>query len=148
MKICLAASAGGHLKEILQLKPLYNKHSHYFITMKRADSKALSTTEKVYFLDCPSRNPIKFIINVFQSFDVLRKENPDLVISTGADVSLATCCFAKMLGKKVIYIESFCRPLKPSITGRLVYPIADLFLYQWKEVGAHYPKGKYAGSIF
>ena len=79
---------------------------------------------------------------------ILIKEKPDVVISTGADCALATCYLAKLFGKKVIYIESFCRPTRPSITGKLVYIIADLFIYQWEEVGKYYPKGKFGGSIF
>ena len=147
-KICLVASTGGHLKEILNLAPLYRKHNHYFVTLKRPDGIDLAKREKVFFVTCPSRNPLKFIANFFQSLSVLAKQRPDIVISTGADTALTTCWLAKLFGAKVIYIESFCRPSKPSITGKMVYPIADLFIYQWKEVGQYYPKGKYGGSIF
>jgi UDP-N-acetylglucosamine:LPS N-acetylglucosamine transferase len=148
VKICIAASAGGHLKEIIQLKRIYAKKEHYFVTLKRPDGESLITNEKVFFVECPARNPIKFIINFLQSLKIFLKENPDIIISTGADTALATCYIAKIFRKKIIYIESFCRPSRPSITGRLIYPIADLFLYQWKEVGKYYPGGKYAGSIF
>jgi len=148
MKVCLIASAGGHLKEILQLKKWYANKEHYFVTFKREDGKSLAKKEKTYFVKCPARNPLKFVLNFFQSFKILIKERPDVIISTGADAALATCYLAKLFGKKVIYIESFCRPSKPSITGKLVYPIADLFIYQWKEVGKNYPKGKFGGSIF
>ncbi len=147
-KICLAASTGGHLKEILQLKRFYKKHAYYFLTIKRPDGIDLSKREKVYFAKCPSRNPLNFIFNCFQSLFVLLKENPDVIISTGADVALATCYFGKLFGKKIIYIESFCRPIKPSVTGKLVYPIADVFIYQWKDLEKFYPKGEFGGSIF
>ena len=148
MKICLIASAGGHLKEILQLEKWYSHQDRYFVTFAREDGLSLSKKEKVHFVTCPARNPLKFIFNFFQSLKILIKERPDVVISTGADAALATCYLAKIFGKKLIYIESFCRPSKPSITGKLIYPIADLFIYQWKEVGENYPKGKFGGSIF
>ncbi|MCX6800739.1 MAG: hypothetical protein NTZ73_00960 [Candidatus Diapherotrites archaeon] len=148
VKICLVASAGGHLKEILQLKKYYSKKKHYFVTFKRADGVSLAKKEAVHFVECPSRKPAKFLLNFSQSLKIFLKEKPDIIISTGADAALATCWIAKTFGKKVIYIESFCRPTKPSVTGKLVYPIADLFIYQWKEVGKNYPKGKYGGSIF
>jgi beta-1,4-N-acetylglucosaminyltransferase len=147
-KICLTASAGGHLKEIIQLKPFYKQHEHYFVTLAREDGKSLANKEKTYFVECPSRNPLRFALNFFQSLKILLKEKPDIVISTGADTALATCYLAKLFGKKIIYIESFCRPSKPSITGKMVYPIADLFIYQWKEIEQFYPKGKFGGSIF
>jgi beta-1,4-N-acetylglucosaminyltransferase len=147
-KICLVASAGGHLKEIVQLKKFYSKYEHYFVTLAREDGKSLARKEKTYFVECPARNPLRFALNFVQSFKILLKEKPDIVISTGADTALATCYLAKLFGKKIIYIESFCRPSRPSITGKMVYPIANLFIYQWEEVGQYYPKGKFGGSIF
>jgi UDP-N-acetylglucosamine:LPS N-acetylglucosamine transferase len=147
-KICIAASAGGHLKEILQLAPFYNKYDHYFVTLNRPDGTDLAKREKVFFVECPARNPIKLLKNFTQSYSIFIKQKPDIVISTGADTALVTCYLAKLFGKKVIYIESYCRPTKPSITGQLVYPIADLFIYQWKEMEKYYPKGVLGGSIF
>ena len=35
-----------------------------------------------------------------------------------------------------------------SLTGRLVYPFADLFLVQWESLLELYPKAKYVGGIF
>ncbi len=147
-KICLTASAGGHLKEIIQLEKFYKKYEHYFVTLAREDGKSLAKKEKTYFVRCPSRNPINLVINFFQSLKIFLKEKPDIIISTGADTTVCTIFIAKLFGKKIIYIESFCRPTKPSITGKLVYPIADLFIYQWKEMEKYYPKGKFGGSIF
>ncbi|WP_191976308.1 hypothetical protein [Limosilactobacillus reuteri] len=50
--------------------------------------------------------------------------------------------------KKVIYIESFARITTPSLTGKILYHFADLFIVQWKELLKVYPKAKYFGGIF
>ncbi len=148
MKICLSCSAGGHLAEMLQLQPLYKKFDHFFITFEREDSKSLKEKEKVFFVERPGRNPIKTIYSAVQSLKILLKEKPGLIIATGADVTVPVCFLGKLLGKKIIFIESFCRPLRPGVSGRLVYRIADLFIYQWKGLAKYYPKGKYGGFIF
>jgi UDP-N-acetylglucosamine:LPS N-acetylglucosamine transferase len=148
MKLCLACSAGGHLSEMMQLEEFYRKHKHFFLTFRRADSASLAKKERVYFVACPRRNPVKFLLNFFQSLFVFLREKPDVVISTGADVAVSMCYIARLFGRKVIYIESFCRPYKPSVSGRLVYPIANLFIVQWKAVQKFYPKAIYGGSIF
>ena len=88
------------------------------------------------------------IADFFRALKILMREKPDAVIATGADVTVPVCYAAKLLGKKVIFSESFCRPYSASISGRLVYPIADLFIIQWKELGKFYPKAVYGGSIF
>lgn len=148
MKLCLACSAGGHLDEMLQLEPLYKNYGHFFITFSRQDSESALKNEKVYFIPRPARNPFTTIADFFRALKILLKEKPDAVIATGADVTVPICYAAKLLGKKVIFSESFCRPYSPSISGRLVYPIADLFIIQWKDLAKFYPKAVYGGSIF
>ncbi|HLC79232.1 MAG TPA: PssD/Cps14F family polysaccharide biosynthesis glycosyltransferase [archaeon] len=148
LKICLACSAGGHLSEMLQLEDFYKKYPHFFITFERADTQSLAKSKKVFFAPLPGRNPVASVQCFLQSFDIIRKENPDVVISTGADIGLLACAAGKILGKKVVFIESFCRPLEPGVSGKIAYRFADLFIYQWRELEKFYPKGIFGGSIF
>lgn len=148
IKICLACSAGGHLSELRQLHPFYEKSGHFFVTFCRPDSENLAKTNRVFFVERPARNPIKAVQAFVQSWKILRRENPDLVLSTGADAAIPICLLAKLLGKKVVFVESFCRTKEPSWSGRIAYWFADLFIYQWKELERFYPKGKFGGSIF
>lgn len=148
MRLCLASSAGGHLQEMLQLEPFFKKFDYFFVTFRRKDTESLGAKHLVFFVERPARNPFSTLKCVWQSLQILLREKPDAVIATGADVSVPICFLAKLAGKKVVFIESFCRPVKPGISGRLVYPIADLFIYQWKELEKFYPRGKFGGSIF
>jgi len=148
MKLCIACSAGGHLSEVKQLEEYYKKHNHFFITFKRFDSIELNKTNKVYFVVDPKRNLFSFIHNFIQSFFILLKEKPDAVISTGAGVALPTLLIAKLMGKKTVFIESFCRINSGSFSGKIAYRFAGLFLVQWKENLKFFPKAKYAGAVF
>ena len=78
----------------------------------------------------------------------MKAEKPDFIITTGALIAFPFCVFAKMRSVKVIYIESFARVNNQSLTGKLVYPLADLFLVQWESLLKLYPKAKYVGGIF
>lgn len=148
MKICLACSGGGHLSELMQLEDFYKKRQHYFVTFERPNSLDLAKQDKVYFVERPARNPIRFLINFIQSLKIFLKEKPGVVLSTGADAAIASCLIAKVFGRKVIFIESFCRVKTPSLSGRIMYRVADLFLVQWKENLKFFPKAKYAGGVF
>ena len=55
---------------------------------------------------------------------------------------------AKILGSKIIYIETFANITTKTITGKLVYKFADLFIVQWKSMLELYPNAKYGGWIF
>ena len=95
-----------------------------------------------------NRNIKNLIKNTFVALRVLRKEKPDLVISSGAAVAVPFFYIAKLMGKKLIYIEVFDRIDKPTLTGKLVYPIVDEFIVQWDEMKKVYPKAINLGSIF
>ncbi len=147
MKICLAASAGGHLTQIRKLDTLYRNYDYFFVTFYAEPLKDLSATEKFYFVLDPGRNIIKFLVNAIQSLRIFLKEKPDIVISTGAGVAIAMCWWARLFGKKVIFIEDWCVVEKPSLSGRMVYPVANLFIVQWGNLIKFYPKSKFAGAL-
>ncbi len=148
MKVCLAASAGGHLTELLQLKSAWEKKPHFYVTDARTNGVELARREKTFFLTCPRRNPLRLLINAIQSLGLFLSERPDVVISTGADTAIPLCLIAKLFGKKVVFIESFCRIKKPSLSGKIMYGFSDLFLVQWKENLSFYPKAEFHGSVF
>ena len=148
MKICLACSSGGHLSEMMELKEVYGRYNHFFVTYRSADTIELAEKEKVHFLVNPRRHPILTILNILQSFKRFIKEKPDIVLTTGAGVALPMCYIAKLYRKKIIFIESFCRVEKPSLFGKLIYPIANLTLVQWEPLLEYYKRAEYGGYIF
>jgi len=79
---------------------------------------------------------------------VLRRERPDVIISSGAAVSVPFFYLGKLFGAKLIYIEVFDRINKPTISGKIVYPISDKFIVEWEEMKKVYIKAINLGSIF
>jgi len=148
MKIGLVASSGGHFTQLLQLESLYSKHEHFFVTFHTPHLDDFKEHNNVYFITEPRRRPFLFLRNIFQSFAILVREKPDAVITTGAGVVIPLCFWAKLFGKKVVYIESFSRINIPSLTGKILYPISDLFIVQWKDLLKFFPKARYGGVIF
>lgn len=88
------------------------------------------------------------IQNTFLSLKVYLKEKPDAVICTGVLAMIPICLIAKLMGKKLIYIESFAKVTSPTETGKLLYKFADQFYVQWKTMLEIYPKAIYLGGIY
>jgi len=147
MKICLSCSPGGHLLQILQLQKIYNIYDHFFVVPRRKDSEHLSKDETVYFVE-DTGNKIKAPMNFLQSLKILLKEKPDIIITTGAGSALSMCYLGKLFRKKIIYIESFSRVTTPSLFGKLVAPVSDLIIVQWKPLLKYCKKAVYGGPIF
>lgn len=149
MKICLVGSSGGHLTHLYMLKPTWENYDRFWVTFDKEDAKSMLKNERMYPCYYPTNRNIKNLIrNTFVAWKVLRKEKPDVIISSGAAVAVPFFYLGKIMRKKLIYIEVFDRVDKPTLTGRLVYPIVDEFIVQWDEQLKVYPKAKNYGSIF
>ncbi len=149
MKIGLVGSSGGHLTHLYMLKPTWEKYERFWVTFDKEDARSLLKDEKVYPCYYPTNRNIKNLIrNTFVAWKVLRKEKPDILVSSGAAVAVPFFYLGKLMGKKLIYIEVFDRVDKATLTGRLVYPITDQFIVQWEEQLQVYPKAIHLGSLF
>ena len=149
LKICLVGSSGGHLTHLYMLKPFWKDKNRFWVTFDKEDARSLLKDEKVYPCYFPTNRNIKNLIrNTFLAIRVLKKEKPDLIISSGAAVAVPFFYLGKLFGTKTIYIEVFDRINKPTLTGKLVYPVTDRFIVQWEEMKKVYPKEINFGSIF
>ena len=149
MKICLVGSSGGHLTHLYMLKPFWENKERFWVTFDKADAQSLLEGEKMYPCYFPTNRNIKNLIkNTFLAIKVLRKEKPDLIISSGAAVAVPFFWLGKLFGAKTIYIEVFDRIDKSTLTGKLVYPVTDKFIVQWDEMKEVYKKSENLGSIF
>ena len=148
-KVCLVGSSGGHLTHLYMLKPFWKNKNRFWVTFDKEDAKSLLENEKVYPCYYPTNRSIKALIkNLKVAYKVLKKEEPDLIISSGAAVAVPFFYIGKIMGAKLIYIEVFDRLDKPTMTGRMVYPITDKFIVQWEEQRKVYKKAINLGSIF
>lgn len=149
-RICFAASSGGHLEEISRLKVIQEEYCSFLLTEK-GGYQELNFCDKVIHVSQVNRKELlflpKFIVLFLQSFYILCKEKPDCIISLGALATYPICLLGKIMGKKIIYIESFARVDAPSLTGKLMYRIADLFLVQWDELLPYFPNAICCGGI-
>lgn len=152
-KVLFISSLGGHLTQLLQLKPLFSEYDYHIVTEKSIITEALKQEYEMSFLMYGARNYLfkyvfKFSYNTIMSLIYFLRERPDVVVTTGAHTAVPMCYIAKLFGKKVVFIESFAKTTTPTISGKMVYPIADLFIVQWESMKKHYPKAVYGGSIY
>lgn len=151
IKICFAASTGGHFEQLMMLKPLMDKYDSFIITEK-TQYKSNTNGIRTYYLNQVNRKELtccpRMIANVFKTFRIYSKEQPDLIICTGVLAMLPMCLWMKLKKKKVIYIESFAKVTSPTLSGKLMYKYADQFYVQWPQMKEIYPNAIYLGGIY
>ncbi len=149
MKVCLVGSSGGHLTHLYMLKPFWETKDRFWVTFDKADARSMLKDEQMYTCYHPTnRSVFALFVNLGVAWKLLRKERPDLIISTGAAVAVPFFYLGKLFGAKLVYVEIFDRIDDGTLTGRLVYPIADKFIVQWEEQKKVYKKAINLGSIF
>lgn len=154
-KVLFISSMGGHLTEMLRLKSLFKYYDYKIVTEKHKSTIGLKSRykSKIDYLSTGHKgHPLKYVFvifyNVIKSLIIFLKFKPDVIITTGAHTCVAMCYIAKIFRKKIIYIESFANVETKTLTGRLIYPIADKFIVQWHSMLKLYPKAIYGGWIF
>lgn len=134
---------------LYMLKPFWENKKRIWVTFDKEDARALLKNEIMYPCYFPTNRSIKALIkNTKLAWKILKKERPDLIISSGAAVAVPFFYLGKLFGAKTIYIEVFDRIDKPTLTGKLVYPVADKFIVEWEEMKKIYKKAVNLGSIF
>lgn len=151
MKMLIPTSPGGHLKQVTLLAEKLKKDFDItFITYYTPLVEKLLKGYRVEFVIEPKIGikswPRKFIL-AMQATLLLLKERSNVIVTTGSDVAVPFCYIGRLMGKKIIFIESWSRVRKPSKSGKLVYPIANLFFVQWEDLKSEYPRAVYAGRV-
>lgn len=154
-KVLFISSCGGHLTELLQLESIFQEYDYHIITEKTKDNLSLKNKykERIDFLIYGTKDhlltyPFKLFTNCFMSLFYYMKYRPKYIVTTGAHTAGPMCCIGKILGSKIIYIESFANIETKTVTGRLIYHFADLFIVQWEEMLKMYPKAIFGGWIY
>jgi len=154
-KVLFISSTGGHLDELMQLKPMFDKYDYYIVTEKTKSNLNLKNKfpKKLSFLVYGTKKhmltyPFKLLFNCFKSLFIYIKVRPKYIVSTGSHTAGPMCCIGKILGSKIIYIETFANSKSKSVAGSLVYKFADLFIVQWETMLEIYPKSVYGGWIY
>jgi UDP-N-acetylglucosamine:LPS N-acetylglucosamine transferase len=148
MKICLVCSHGGHFTEIVQIIDAFEGDDIFFATYHSAREAEVRQIARAYFTQNIGTNIPRMIQATFWALKILLRERPNAIVSLGAEIALPFFYLGKLLGIKTIFIESWCRVENLSKTGKLVYPIADVFWVQWPQLlGASGDKAQCQGAV-
>ncbi len=149
LKVCLAASGGGHVRQLLDLEPAWSRHEYFFVSEDTALSRSIAEKHPVRYvphvalgqarLGAPLRMAAAAVRSFFASAAIMFRERPDVLISTGAGAVFFALLWARLLGAKIVVVESFARFDKPSVFGRMTAPLAHRKVAQSQALAAYWP---------
>lgn len=146
MKLLLVASTGGHLAQLLSLKSWWSEQERHWVTFQKPDAVAALANESVTWAYHPTtRNLPNAFRNLVLAMHTLRRLRPDVIVSTGAGVSLPFFVIARLMRIHTVYLEVYDRINSATLTGALSYPISDAMCVQWPEQTLIYPGSTVVG---
>lgn len=148
-ELLLVCSPGGHLLELLTLRSAWTPFSRAWVTLDGDDARSLLRGERIFFARGPTeRNVVNFLRNLVLAWRVVDEVRPAVVVSSGAAIAVPFAWVGRLRGTRVVYVESLTRIDSPSLTGRLVAPVADRIYVQWPQLVGTLRGARFAGNIF
>ncbi|HEU4451387.1 MAG TPA: PssD/Cps14F family polysaccharide biosynthesis glycosyltransferase [Gaiellaceae bacterium] len=149
----LVCSTGGHLLQLLALRGAWEGCSRVWVTFDKSDARSLLADEPVVFAHGPTNRNFgllavrNLLLNVRAAVRLVRAVRPKVVLTTGAGVAVPFAWVGRLLGARVVYVESLTRIDRPSLSCRLIAPVASRIYAQWPELTEAVPRARYLGSV-
>ncbi len=148
MKVLVVSSHGGHLTELVELLDAFEGHELTFVTYRSSRNSEVRARGRAYFLRNIGKNPVRMGLACLSALYIILRERPRVIVSTGSEIAIPFFWVGKLLGCRNIFIETWARVTNPSLTGRMVYPVSDLFLVQWENLLDRYgTRAQYWGAV-
>lgn len=146
--IALSASGGGHFRQLLDLKALWSRYPHFFISEDTVLARSIAKQEEMEFVPHFALGQSRLgklgtmlrmaLTSVTASFRIVWRRRPDIVITTGAGSQIFVVLWARLTGGKVVLIDSFARFRAPSKFARIAGKLAHLRIAQSNECGKNW----------
>src|SRR4051794_17278549 len=108
--VLLVCSSGGHLLQLVALRDSWAGFSRVWVTFDKSDARSLLSDERVFYAYGPTNRSIKNLIrNIGVAVRVLRTVRPKVIVTTGAGVAVPFAWVGRLLGTRVVYVESLTR---------------------------------------
>lgn len=148
MRICIAASAGGHLTQLLKVSDSWQSYDSFFVTTTEVVRDKLNHYRTVYIVgECNRQQPLQVLTVLYKCLRVIIKEKPDVVISTGAAPGFIVCLIGRVFRAKIVWLDSIANTDRLSLSGRMIRPFADLILSQWPEIAREHRNVEFCGQV-
>ena len=136
------------MTELLRLSDCWKGQDTFFVTTVPVVQENLQGSRNVYIVgECNRQYPLRVFRVLLRCTKIVFKERPNVVISTGAAAGCMICFLSKLLGARIIWLDSITNVNRISLSGRMVRYIADLFLVQWPQLTSKYRKVEYIGTV-
>lgn len=164
--VLFTCNEGGHFSQMMALKELFNDYHSVLLTDNSRANKSLTGLEaldEVIVIDgtAITRKEKKGskksdsrwsyfwgYVSLFKECrNAVRAVRPRVIITTGSNIAVPTFIYGKLIGCKLVFIETRAHVYGKTMTGKLISRISDKVIVQWPEMLNVYPQASYFGTL-
>lgn len=147
VRILALASAGGHWVQLQRMTQAFRDLDTAYASVYPAYAADVAGARYHTFDDVNRFNKFSTFKVAWQIFNILRRERPSLVVTTGAGPGLIALILAKYLFRaRTIWVDSVANCEQLSSSGAAAGKVADVWLTQWEHLASQ-DGPQYWGSV-
>jgi len=113
------------------------------------DARSLLRGERIIFAHGPTNRSVPNLLRTLRlAVAVIRRVRPKVILTTGAGVAVPFAWVGRLAGARVVYVESFTRIDGPSLSCRMIAPVADRLYVQWPDLVGRLRGSRHVGNVF
>lgn len=145
-RILAVASGGGHWIQLKRLRPAFEGCETVWVTVHPAYREDVTPARTYVVNDATRWDRLGLVALSFRILRILVREQPDVVVTTGAAPGYFAVVFGKLLRARTVWIDSIANVDELSGSGARVGRFADLWLTQWAHL-ARERGPRYEGAV-
>ncbi|WP_375262315.1 UDP-N-acetylglucosamine--LPS N-acetylglucosamine transferase [Palleronia sp.] len=146
-RLLAVASSGGHWEQLVLLSDAFEGGDVWYACPDRGQSDRYGGLPQFQEIsDYNQTQPLLILAGLVETFRLLRRIRPDIVVSTGAAPGLLCLLWGRIMGARTIWIDSIANAERLSLSGRLALRFAHLTITQWQHLAAQ-SRARYYGSV-
>ena len=148
--LLLVCSSGGHLLQLCALREAWEGLDRAWVSFDKSDVRSLLAGERVVHAHGPTNRNLGNLLRNGRARDQAGPRACDPApCSPPARASRShsrgsLACY----GARVVYVESMTRIEGPSLSMRLIAPVASRLYVQWPELAPRVRRARFAGRVF
>lgn len=161
-----ACNQGGHFSQMIALHDLFGKYESVLVTDNVLATKQLPALKDVWHIEYAMAMANKrealakkgrkngrlalissYISLFIECVRIWKKYRPAAIISTGSNIAVPLFLYGKLMGSRLIFVETRAKVYSKTVTGKIADKIVDQVFVQWPEMKKLYPKAEYCGTL-
>lgn len=133
-RLLAIASGGGHWIELLRVRPAFEGFDVAYVSMFENYAASIPGSKYYTVPDASRFDKSAAFVILLRAIGIMLRERPHAIITTGSAPMLSFVLLGRLMGARVLWIDSIANSEHMSTSGRIAKKLAQRTICQWENV--------------